>query len=418
MRNTFHIVKTKEGLVFTLMVGIVGKPNTGKSTFFCAATLAPAEIANYPFTTIKPNRGIGYVRTPCVHEEFNVKDTPKNSLCLDGIRLIPVELIDCAGLVPGAWQGRGLGNQFLDEIRKADALIHIIDASGGTDCEGRLCKTGEHNPLEDVRFLEHEITMWMANILKKDWPKIARTAESDSGDLLAMLEERLSGLSIKRVHIFEAVRRSGLNAEKPAAWSEDDFIKFVDTLRHVAKPMLIAANKIDIPTAEENVKRLKESNYIVVPCCAEAELALRRAAEKQLIDYRPGDCNFNINTSQKLTESQVKALETIKEKILYPYGSTGVQDAINLAFYKLLKMVTVYPVEDIEHLTDHDGKVLPDAYLVPYGTTARQLAYLIHTELGEGFIYAIEARERKRIGEDYILKDRDVISIVSAKKRV
>jgi len=402
---------------YSRLLGIVGKPNTGKSTFFSAATLAPAEIANYPFTTIKPNRGVGYVRTPCVCKEFNVKDTPVNSLCLDGVRLIPVEFIDCAGLVPGAWQGRGLGNQFLDEIRKADVLIHIVDASGGTDSEGRICKPGEHDPLEDVKFLEHEITMWIANILKKDWPKIARTAESEAKDLLSILEERLSGLAIKRAHIFEAVRKTGLNAEKPTAWSEEDFLRFVDMLRQIAKPMLIVANKMDIPTAEENFERLKKLNYLMVPCCAEAELALRRAAEKKLIEYRPGDCNFKINNREKLNESQLRALETIKEKVLLKFGSTGVQDAVNMAYFKLLNMITVYPVEDLEHLADHSGRVLPDAYLVPYGTTARELAYLIHTELGESFIYAVEARERKRVGEDYILKDRDVISIVSAKKR-
>jgi len=403
---------------YSRLLGIVGKPNTGKSTFFSAATLAPAEIANYPFTTIKPNRGVGYVRTPCVCKEFGVKDMPVNSLCIDGIRLIPVEFIDCAGLVPGAWQGRGLGNQFLDEIRKADVLIHIVDASGGTDSEGRICKPGEHDPVEDVKFLENEITMWMANILKRDWAKIARTVESGSTDLLSILEERLSGLAIRRTHIFEAVRRTGLNADKPTSWSEEDFLRFIDTLRRIAKPMLIAANKIDVPTAEENLERLKKLDYLVVPCCAEAELALRRAAEKKLIEYRPGDCTFKINAPEKLTESQLKALETIREKVLLKFGSTGVQEAINMAYFKLLNMITVYPVEDLEHLSDHHGRVLPDAYLVPYGTTARELAYLIHTELGESFIYAIEARERKRVGEDYILKDRDVISIVSAKKRV
>jgi ribosome-binding ATPase YchF (GTP1/OBG family) len=402
---------------YSRLLGIVGKPNTGKSTFFSAATLAPAEIANYPFTTIKPNRGVGYVRTPCVCKEFGVKDTPVNSLCFDGVRLIPVEFIDCAGLVPGAWQGRGLGNQFLDEIRKADVLIHIVDASGGTDAEGRICKPGEHDPLEDVKFLEHEITMWMANILKRDWPKIARTAESESKDLLSILEERLSGLAVRRVHIFEAVRRTGLNADKPTAWSEEDFLMFIDTLRQIAKPMLIAANKMDMPTAEENFERLKKLNYVVVPCCAEAELALRRATEKKLIEYRPGDCSFKINNPEKLTESQLKALETIREKVLLKFGSTGVQEAINMAYFKLLNMITVYPVEDLERLSDHNGRVLPDAYIVPYGTTARELAYLIHTELGESFIYAVEARERKRVGEDYMLKDRDVISIISAKKR-
>jgi len=402
---------------YSKLLGIVGKPNTGKSTFFSAATLAPAEIANYPFTTIKPNRGVGYVRTPCVHTEFNVVDNPANSLCLDGVRLIPVEFIDCAGLVPGAWEGRGLGNQFLDEIRKADALIHIVDASGGTDCEGRLCKPGENDPLEDVKFLEREITMWMANILKKDWPKIARTAEAESKDLLSMLEERLSGLSIKRSHIFEAIRKAGLNAEKPTFWSDEDFLRFVDTLRQVAKPILIVANKMDMPPSEKNLERLKESNRLVVPCCAEAELALKRAAEKQLIDYKPGDDNFKIAKSESLSPSQERALEVIRDKILLRLGSTGVQEAVNTAYYKLLSMITVYPVEDLEHLADHTGRVLPDAYLVPYGTTARQLAYIIHTELGEGFIYAIEAREKKRVGEDYKLKDRDVISIISARKR-
>jgi len=399
------------------MVGIVGKPNTGKSTFFSAATLAPAEIASYPFTTIKPNRGVGYIRTPCVHEEFNVKDNPVNSLCMDGIRLIPVELIDCAGLVPGAWQGRGLGNQFLDEIRKADALVHIVDAAGATDIEGRLLKPGSHDPLEDVRFLEVEITMWLGQIIKRDWPKTARTAESGVSDLYALLEEKLSGLAIKRAHIFEAVRKAGLNAEKPTAWSEDDLLKFLDTLRRIAKPMLIAGNKIDLEPAEQNVERLETSNYSVVPCCAEAELALRRAAEKGWIDYKPGDSSFNVLKPEALTEVQNRALQTIKEKILVKFGTTGVQDAINMAYFKLLNMIVVYPVEDIEKLADHKGNVLPDAYVVPYGTTARQLAYLIHTEIGEGFIHAIEARSKQRVGEDYVLKDRDVISIISAKKR-
>lgn len=402
---------------YSRLLGVIGKPNTGKSTFFNAATLATAEIANYPFTTIKPNRGVGYVRTPCVHGEFKVTDNPNNSLCKDGVRLVPVELIDVAGLVPGAWEGRGLGNQFLGEIFRADALVHIVDASGGTDCEGKMCKPGEHDPLEDVKFLEHEITMWMASILKKDWQKIARTAEVDKKGIYGPVEERLSGLGIKRHHIFEAPRKAGLNADKPTRWSDEDFVKFVDTLRRISKPMLIVANKIDLPTAEANIERLKKLDYTVIPCSAEAELALRRAAEKQLIDYKPGDSDFKIPHPEKLSPTQIKALETIREKILQKNGSTGVQEAINNAYFKLLNMITVYPVEDVEHLANHNGKVLPDAYLIPYGTTAHQFAYIIHTELGESFIYAVDARDKRRIGEDAVLKDKDVISIVSAKKR-
>jgi len=402
---------------YSRLLGVVGKPNTGKSTFFSAATLAAAEIANYPFTTIKPNRGVGYVRTKCVHQDFDVKDNPKNSLCLDGTRLVPVELIDIAGIVPGAWEGRGLGNQFLDEIRRADALIHIVDASGGTDCEGKSCKPGEHDPLEDVQFLEKEITMWMVTILKKDWARIARTAEQDKKGIAHHFEDRLSGLSIKRSYVNEAIRKAGLNIDKPATWSDDDFYRFVDQLRRISKPLLIVANKIDLPTAAANVERLKKLDYIIIPASAEAELALRRATEKGLIDYKPGDGDFKITQTEKLTAGQIQGLERIREKILKTNGSTGVQEALNIAYYKLLDMITVYPVEDLEHLSDHNGRVLPDTYLVPRGTTAHQFAYVIHSELGENFLYAVDARDKRRIGEDAVLKDRDVISIVSTKKR-
>lgn len=402
---------------YSRLLGVVGKPNTGKSTFFSAATLAAAEIANYPFTTIKPNKGVGYVRTICVHQEFDVKDNPKNSLCLDGTRLVPVELVDIAGIVPGAWEGRGLGNQFLDEIRRADALIHIVDASGSTDCEGKSCKPGEHDPLEDVQFLEKEITMWMVTILKKDWARIARTAEQDKKGIAHHFEDRLAGLSIKRSYVNEAIRKAGLNIDKPATWSDDDFYRFVDQLRRISKPLLIVANKIDLPTAAANVERLKKLAYVVIPASAEAELALRRAAEKGLIDYKPGDGDFKIFQTEKLSAGQIQGLERIREKILKTNGSTGVQEALNTAYFKLLDMITVYPVEDLEHLSDHNGRVLPDTYLVPKGTTAHQFAYVIHSELGDNFLYAVDARDKRRIGEDAVLKDRDVISIVSTKKR-
>jgi len=389
----------------------------GKTTFFVAATLAPAEIAPYPFTTIKPNRGVGYLRVKCVCREFGVKDDPVNSACIDGNRLIPVELIDCAGLVPDAWKGRGLGNQFLDEIRKADALIHVVDASGSTDIEGRPCRPGEHDPVEDVRFLEREITMWMVQIMKRDWHKLARRVEMAGLKLVDALERRLSGLAIKRSHIIEALRATGLDPNRPSKWSDEELYAFADQLRRLSKPMLIAANKIDIPTAEENLERLKETGYLVVPCCAEAELVLRRAAEKGLIRYLPGDPDFEVLEPSKLTPQQARALEAIRERVLSKYGSTGVQQAINAAYFELLGAITVYPVEDPEKLCDHQGRVLPDAYVVPKGTTARELAYMIHTELGESFIYAIDARTKRRLGEDYVLKDGDVISIVSAKRR-
>lgn len=399
--------------------GLVGKPNTGKSTFFSAATLIPVKIAPYPFTTIDANKGIAHIKVKCVCRELGVKDNPKNSMCINGYRFIPIELIDVAGLVPEAWKGRGLGNKFLDELRRTDVLIHVIDTSGGTDIEGRPVKLGTHNPCEDVRFLEREISMWIAQILMRDWKRISRLIEHSGGDATTILAERLSGLEISRSHISEALRQSDLEAKKPASWSEEDLIRFSVELRKVAKPIIIAANKIDLPTSPENLKQLKSEfkDYIIIPCSAEAELALKKASKMGLIKYEPGASDFEILKPKKLTEKQLKALETIRERVLKPWKTTGVQEVINTAFLKALKMIVVYPVEDATKFTDHKGNVLPDAILVPEGTTSRQLAYIIHSELGETFIYAINAKTKHRIGENYTLKMNDVIKIVSAKAR-
>lgn len=400
-----------------VLAGIVGKPNTGKSTFFSAATLITVPIENRPFTTIKPNRGIGYLRAPCVCRELGVKDEPANSACVDGVRLIPIELIDCAGLIPDSWKGRGLGNYFLDEVRKADALIHVVDAAGATDEEGRPCRPGTRDPLEDVKFLEREIAMWLVQILQKDWKKITQRGELAHENFVDLLSDRLSGLAIRKTRIIEAVAKTELDLSKPTRWSDEDLVRFAFQLQKTAKPMVIAANKVDLPYAEENIARLREMGNIVYPCCAEAELVLRRAAEKKLLSYTPGDSNFTILGSSALTSEQEKALSIIRDRILAKWSTTGIQEVINASYFKLLRMMTVYPVENIDRFSDHNGRVLPDVYLVPDGTSAKEFAYIIHSDLGSGFLYAVDARSKRRLGEDYVLKDRDVIKIVSAKSR-
>jgi ribosome-binding ATPase YchF (GTP1/OBG family) len=399
------------------LVGLVGKANVGKSTFFAAATMKAVDIAGFPFTTIQANRGVAYVRTPCVCRELGVQDNPVNSACVDGVRLVPVDLIDCPGLIRGAHQGKGLGNQFLDEVRRADALVVVADAAGATDDNGQPVPPGSHDPIEDVRMFEEEFDLWLLGILRKDWDRVARTAQATREEIGIHLEPRLTGLGMNRSHIAVAIESSGLDAHGPANWSHDDLALFVTELRKASKPLIVAANKADKDPAMENVERLKDSGYEVVPTCAEAELALRRAAAANLISYTPGDGGFELLDAPSLSGGQKRALEMIRGMVFSRCGTTGVQDALNAAFFRLLDTITVYPVEDAEKLTDHQGRVLPDCYLVPRGTTARQFAGLIHTELGESFIHAIDARTKRRLGEGHVLNDRDVIQIVAAKAR-
>ena len=399
------------------LAGIVGKPNVGKSTMFSAMTLAPIEIANYPFTTIKPNRGVTYLRINCVCRELGVKDNPRNSKCVNGVRLIPIEVIDCPGIIRGAHEGKGLGLQFLDEIRQASALVVVVDAAGATDPDGNPVKPGVGDPVEDVKLVEEEFDYWLENLLASDWNRISRIVENKVGELGDELEKKLSGLGINGAIIRDAISELDLNPSRPTKWTREDLHRFAGELRRRSKPIIVAANKIDIPGAEKGVERLRKAGYLTIPVSAEAERILRLAAEKGLIRYLPGDSDFEIVDDSKLTSAQKHALEMIRENVLRKWGSTGVQEVVNKAYFELLNYIPVYPVEDPEKLTDHDGNVLPDVYLVPKGSTPRDLAYKIHSELGKTFLYAVDARRKIRLGEDYKLKWGDIISIIAAGKR-
>ncbi len=390
-------------------VGLVGKPNVGKSTFFSASTRAEVEVASYPFTTIDANKGIGYVTHPCPHEELGIGCEPNNSPCKEGTRMVPVELIDVAGLVKDAHSGRGLGNKFLDDLRQASSLIHIIDASGSTDGEGEPCEKGQHNPREDVEFLEKEIDHWLKGILDQNWNKVSRKIEVSGADMKKVIYEQLSGLGVSERDVVSAMRGLDL-PENPTDWGSDHLFNLSQNIRKKSKPMVIAANKADI-SSEDQIKDLKELDYPVVSTSAEYELALRKAAEDDIVDYIPGESDFDI-LRKDISEDQKDALHRIRDFMRRNDG-LGVQKTLEKAVYDILDMIVVYPVEDENDYTDKEGRVLPDAYLLRKGSTAEDLAYTVHTDIGEGFIRAIDARTNRVIGRDHELEDGDIIKIVS-----
>ncbi len=393
-------------------IGLVGKPNVGKSTFFEAATLAGVEIANYPFTTINANIGMGYLRCPDPGEELGVVSKPKNSIVIDGTRFVPVELLDVAGLVPDAHSGKGLGNRFLDDLRQAHAFIHVIDASGGTDLEGNPVDLGSHDPMEDVEFLQKEIDFWFHSIILKDWQKISRNSNSTGVPIERMLGEKLTGLGIDINHIHEAMNHLDLHSP-PIKWSGDQLMELAVTLRKTSKPMIIAANKAD-KTDEGQLKDLisRVKDFMIIPTCSEAEIALKRAEKAGLISYKPGDADFGIPDPSRLSSAQEHGLERIRE-VIGRFGSTNVQKAMETAAFELLDLIVVFPVEDEHKYTDKDGNTLPDAHLVPRGSTAQNLAYKVHTDLGDHFIRAIDCKTQRTIGHDHELKHGDVIKIHS-----
>jgi ribosome-binding ATPase YchF (GTP1/OBG family) len=327
-------------------------------------------------------------------------------------------MLDVAGLVPDAWQGRGLGNKFLNDLSRADGLIHVIDASGSLNSEGQEVEGGSWDPQKDVIFLNHEIHHWIVNILQRDWRKLIGQVELEKGSILNALEEKLSGLGIRRAQIEDSLRKADLRVKKPSEWGAEDFLKFAGVLQKVAKPMVIAANKMDREHAPTNLESLQKSNSEpVIPCCALGEYAFRTFGKKGIIKYQPGDASFTIEKKDQLNEASEKLLNRLKEEVLDRYKSTGVQKCIDSLVYDTLRYIVVYPIEDVNQFTDHHGNILPDALLVPEGTTTQELAYRVHTDLGETFIHAIDGRTKKRLSGDHVLKNQDIIKIVAASGR-
>jgi ribosome-binding ATPase len=398
-----------------LLVGIVGKPSCGKSTFFKSATLAEAEIANYPFTTIKPNHGVGYVKVDCVDKFFNVKCNPRFGYCINGTRFVPIDMLDVAGLVPGAHKGLGRGNEFLDDLNQAHVLIHVIDVSGSVNEKGEPVEALSYDPRQDIRFLEFELDMWYYRNIAKGWERFARQIMQEHRDIQKSLAKQISFLRVNEKMIEGVIKELKLDITKPTTWTEKELMAIAGKLRRITKPMIIAANKVDIPGAEKNFELIKKEfpDYMIIPCSAESELALRQAAKHGLIEYIPGQNDFKI-VNPNMNEQQKKALEFIRLNVLQRFNSTGIQEVLDIAVFKLLKYIAIFP-GGVNKLADKDGNVLPDCFLLPEKSTPLDFAYHLHTDLGDHFIRAIDVKKKIVIGKEHLLKHGDVVEIITSK---
>ncbi len=390
-----------------MLIGLVGRPNAGKSTFFKAATLADVLIASYPFATIKPNRGMAYVKIKDLASEFGKQSNPREGYVKGQWRFVPFELMDVAGLVEGASEGKGLGNEFLNDLAAADAFIHVVDMSGETDGEGKPSQN--YYPGNDIKIIEKELDLWYKGILLKAWKVFARTAEMQKKNLADAVSQQFSGLKVNVDDIKHVILKSNLNQEKPSLWTEEDIFKFARLLRQYTKPMIIAANKMDRQNSQQNLDKIKsEFSYPIVPCFAEGELALREADKASLILYTPGEKTFEIKKT--LSEKQSEALKKIKE-ILDSYESTGIQNILNKTIFDILKYIAIFPAGS--KLADSKGNILPDCYLMPPNSTALDFAFRLHTDIGKNFVKAIDIRTKKAVGKDYILKNLDGLEIMT-----
>jgi len=401
-----------------MLIGICGLANQGKSTFFKAATLMDVLIANYPFATIKPNHGTGFVKIDCVDTFFNTQCNPREGFCIDHKRFVPVDIIDVAGLVPGAHEGKGLGNQFLDDLRQADAIIHVVDISGSTNEKGEPVDIGSYDPLQKIQMLELEIDYWYLGIINRGWDRFARQIQQEHADVSKALGKQLSGLKVTEEMVEDVIKELNLPKDRPSSWTENDLMSVAKELRKITKPMVVAANKMDLPSSAANLERIKEKypDYTIIPCSAESELALREASKLQLIKYIPGNDNFEFTDTgeSKLTGKQKLALNFIRENVLKKFGSSGVQSAINAAVLDVLKYIAIFP-GGVNKLTDQYGRTLPDCFLMPPGTTALDFAFKLHTDFGKNFIKAIDVKRKMPVGKDYLLKHLDVVEIHSGK---
>jgi hypothetical protein len=390
-------------------IGLVGKPSVGKSSFFNAATMNDVPEGAYPFTTIDPSVGEAYVRVDCAAPEFDETCTPSVGFCAHGTRFVPVKLVDVAGLIPGAHEGKGLGNQFLTDLNEADVLVHVVDFSGETDIEGE--KTEGHDPRDDIDFLEDELDMWYLDVLEKGLERYRSGYHGEEKNVEEDLAEQMSAFKTNKDEIKQVVLSLGRSLD-PDEWDDEDKEAIAREIRKRTKPMLIAANKMDKPAAQENFEEVTSDpdydHLTFVPASAHAEKALKKAEAGGVVDYEPGAGDFDIVGD--VSEDQEEGLEQIRE-FLDAYGGAGVQRSLEAALFDVMGAIAIFP-GSANGRSDTQG-VFRDCFVLPEGSTTEDFAYHLHSDIGDGLLHGIDCRSERQVGSDHELDHRDVLEIVT-----
>ncbi|CAD98710.1 GTP binding protein [Cryptosporidium parvum] len=417
------------------IIGCVGKPSSGKSTFFSSITDNPAKIGNYPFTTIEPNVGITHYIAECPCKKYNVICKPKYGNCNNGYRYVPIKMLDIAGLIPGAHLGNGLGNKFLDDLRHAHVLLHIIDISGNTNEKGEY--TTNYNPINDHEWLRIEIEMWIFNNINSNWSSVVRKSKTSDISISKLLLNQFSGYGCNELMISKLI--SSMKLKDSVDFSNWDKTNILDLVRQFIKirfPFVLVLNKADImsESSDSNIVKFYEkygSDHEIVVASSLAEYFIKKMVRQNYIKLVYDSNNYNYSsfiTSEdihneeshglKLIDDKLKSrLENIKDMVLFRHGVTGVQDAVNKAV-DLLGLIPIYPVKNIKTFTNnlHDetnNSAFQDCILVPNGTMVKTLLKSLHIDLEKNLVN-IETVGGIKISENHILSNQmNVIKITT-----
>ena len=316
-------------------------------------------------------------------------------------------------MVPGAHEGKGLGNKFLDDLRHADALIHVVDVSGTTDAEGKA--TRGYDPSQDIVWLRSEIVQWIQGNLMQKWGSIKRRHVAVKATAVETLQGQFSGYGSTASVVARTLDRLGLK-EPLENWSDETIAKVVSVFTDEKFPTVIALNKIDHADADKNISKIakiQDPNSIVL-CSAISEVFLRKLATQGFIRYTEGsefvdtredliaDGDPTGGGLKEMDEKLKTRIENLKDMVLYRFGSTGVNQVLSKAA-ELLGLVPVFPVKDVSNFssgTSRTDAVFRDCVLVKKNSTVAEVARKV---MGDAPLAYVEGAGGTRVSEDDVV---------------